>query len=190
MISIRYNVIGNKSAKDQESTYNKIANDIMRDEIGMDGIARSLANIYPKDDEFQHDFVAKTMPSRQSSRKLLFSLRRIDQHLSVSNAEPSVDLTLEHVLPYNPGDQWQEAFGRENYESAIDRLGNMALLPPNRNPGQEPFEQKRRILEESGYCINGHIAGYREWNIDSLQEHQQWLATQAKTLWRADSLEK
>ena len=190
VISIRYNVIGNKSAKEQEIAYNKIANAIMHDEIDIDEVARKLKPVYPKDEQFHQDFIKKTMPSRQSSKKIMFLLRRIEQHLSDNNEEPSVNLSLEHVLPYNPEDHWQEIFGRENYEQAIDRLGNMAILPKNRNPGQQPFEEKRQILRDSGYRINRHIAEYNEWNIESLLEHQKWLADQAKTVWRADSLEE
>ncbi len=192
VISIRYNVIGNKSSKEQESIYNRIANTIMCDEDKTDiaEIARRLSPIYPKDDEFQQDFITKTMPSQQSSKKIMFLLRGIEQHLSPANESSASNLTLEHVLPRNPEDHWQAAFGRENYELAIDRLGNMAILSESHNLGQEPFERKRQTLKESGYRINQNIAKYKEWNIESLQEHQKWLADQAKTVWRAGSLEK
>ena len=190
VISIRYNVIGNKSSNEQESIYNRIANMIMSDENNIDEIAHKLAPIYPKDDEFQQDFLTKTMLSRQSSKKILFLLRRIEQHLSDNNESPALNLTLEHVLPRNPVDNWQMAFGRENYEFAIDRLGNMAILPQSHNPGQEPFEHKRRILKESGYHINQNIAKNEEWNIESLQNHQKWLADQAKSIWKAGALER
>ena len=193
VISIRYNVIGNKSSKEQESIYNRIANTIMgnADKTDIAEVARRLAPVYPTDDEFKQDFSTKTMPSQQSGKKIMFLLRRIEQHLSPVNQSPALNLTLEHVLPRNPEDYWQESFGRENYEPAIDRLGNMAILPASHNAGQEPFAQKRQILKESGYCINRRIAEeYEEWNIESLQHHQKWLADQAKTLWRADSLDK
>ena len=191
VVSIRYNIIGNKSPNEQENIYNRIANAICNeDRTSITEIARMLAPVYPEDDAFEQDFTQKTMLSRQSSKKIMFLLRHIEQHLSSANEEPGPNLTLEHVLPRNPEDHWQAAFGRENYEPAIDRLGNMAILPASRNPGQEPFAEKRQILQASGYCINQHIAEYNEWDIESLQDHQKWLAAQAKSVWRADSLEK
>ena len=189
IISIRYNVIGNKPAKDQETVYNQIANNIMADRSNATEIAHNLKPLYLKDTEFHQHFADKTMPSRQSSKKIMFLLRRIERHLSMNQEIPSASLTLEHVLPYNPEEHWQEAFGRQNYERAIDCLGNMAILPDSRNMAQQPFHDKRQRLKESGYRINQNIAKYSEWTMDSLQEHQSWLADQAQTIWRADALE-
>lgn len=97
-------------------------------------------------------------------------------------------MTLEHVLPANPDDDWQQDFGRTTYNDAIDRLGNMALLSGKANLAQEPFDEKREILQKSGLRINQNIAKYDQWNIDNLGQHQNWLANQAKTVWKISQL--
>lgn len=190
VVSIRYNVICNKSAKDQESLYNEMANELMGESPNLKhgNLTDSLQAVYPDDASFSVAFAAKTMSSTGDSKKILFLLRKIEQQLS--GEEPPLTLTLEHVLPASPDDAWQERFGRNNYEDGINRLGNIALLPSKQNLGQEDFAAKKREgLGNSPYKINQHIAEYEEWNMDSLQDHQKWLAKQAKTVWKITQLQ-
>lgn len=188
VVSIRYNVICNRGAKEQEGIYNDMANELMQGDHAKRGnLTDRLQAVYPDDASFSAAFAAKTMPSARSSKKILFLLRKIEPQLG--GEEPSHTLTLEHVLPASPDDAWQERFGRNNYEDGINRLGNMALLPRKQNLGQEDFATKREVLGNSPYKINQHIAEYEEWNMDSLQDHQKWLARQAKTVWKITQLQ-
>ena len=187
VVSIRYNVICNRGAKEQESIYNNMANELMRDDHAKRGnLTDRLQAVYPDDASFSAAFTAKTMSSARNSKKILFLLRKIEQQLG--GEEPPLTLTLEHVLPASPDDAWQERFGRNNYEDGINRLGNMALLPRKQNLEQEDFATKREVLGNSPYKINQHIAEYEEWDMDSLQDHQKWLARQAKTVWKITQL--
>ena len=187
-MSIRYNVICNYFPNVQEQTYNQIANKIMAGEKSLNKLIAMLSNLYPDDDDFARKFEIKTIPSRQSSKKILFLLRKIEQQLG--GKEPPTSLTLEHVLPYSPDQSWQEYFGEGAVEQGIDRLGNMALLDQNQNMGQESFAQKRKVLRNSNGHINKHIAECAEWNMDNLHDHQRWLAQQAKTVWKISQLDK
>ena len=181
VLTLRYNVICNLATNDQERMYNITANQLINEDLSLQEVMDRLRPIYPHDIEVRQRFGDKSMPSRRSNKKIMFLLREIEMHLS---GRAPQNLTLEHVLPYNPEDDWQAYFGRETYENAIDRLGNMALLPSNQNMGQEVFEQKREILQTSEYRINRHIAEYPEWNMNCLEEHQRWLAKQATAVWK------
>ncbi len=181
VLTLRYNVICNLATNDQERMYNITANQLINEDLSLQEVMDRLRTIYPHDVEVRQRFGDKSMTSRRSNKKIMFLLREIEMHLS---GRAPQNLTLEHVLPYNPGDDWQAYFGRETYENAIDRLGNMALLPSNQNMGQEVFEQKREILQASEFRINRHIAEYPEWNMNCLEEHQRWLAKQATAVWK------
>ena len=181
VLTLRYNVICNLATNDQERMYNITANQLINEDLSLQEVMDRLRPIYPHDIEVRQRFGDKSMPSRRSNKKIMFLLREIEMHLS---GRAPQNLTLEHVLPYNPEDDWQAYFGRETYENAIDRLGNMALLPSNQNMGQEVFEQKREILQASEFRINRHIAEYPEWNMNCLEEHQRWLAKQATAVWK------
>ena len=182
VLTIRYNVICGRIANQQEHIYNHTANQLIKENLSLHEVIRQLRPIYPHDAEVRSSFGNKSMSSRRSAKSIVFLLRSIERHLS--GQEPAGPLTLEHVLPYNPDDDWQDYFGRETYESAIDRLGNMALLAKKQNMGQENFEQKRAILSNSPYRINQRIAQYSEWNMECLNEYQQWLARQAAAVWQ------
>lgn len=188
VISLRYNVICQRSANDQEKIYNQLANRMTNEpQTPPNELKDALKPIYPDDNEFHSAFAGKAMPSRQSSKKILFVLKSIEIHLSKGDM-PSALPTLEHVLPYHPDDKWKEYFGIQTYNEAIDRLGNMAILSKSDNMANEAFGHKREVLLRSGYHINHHMAQYNDWDIETLSNHQDWLAKQAKAVWKIEGL--
>lgn len=187
IISIRYNVICQKGAKDQERIYNKIANKLSNEnQFHLCNLKKDLKPIYPNDNEFKAAFSRKSLPSRQSNKKILYLLKSIDTHLDHKNSHDN--LTLEHVLPFHPNEDWMNYFGTTTYEDAIDRLGNIALLSRQDNMADESFIEKKEILEKSHSAINQNIAHYDKWDIDNLEKHQNWLAKQASSVWKISGL--
>ena len=187
IFSVRYNIIGNRLPNVQETLYNRMANEIANNRKRVADVISMIGGLYPSDEAFKSDFAVKTMPSRNSTKKIMLLLRLLERHISAGEV-PAVELTLEHILPYAPNDEWQEYFGRDDYLQAVDCLGNFAILPAVQNMGQEAFAEKKRKLAESSYQINQHIAGYPSWDMDHLRAHQTWLAKQAASLWRIDEL--
>lgn len=188
VVSIRYNVICGKDAKEQERRYNELVNRIPKEPntAGKKIITNTkkvLSSICPDDGEFTSAFSRKIMLSKQHPRRILHLLSKIEKHCS-GGAPPPADLTLEHILPRSPDNNWREYFGHATYYDARERLGNIALLPESKQLGQETFEEKQKVLESSGLAINKEIAKYDCWDIDSLNQHQQWLAKQATAVWR------
>lgn len=187
VISVRYNVICKKSPNEQERQYNLIANLVMRkDGLLFADLKKQLTNaVYPPDKEFISAFSVKTLPSKQSSKRIVYLLTAIARH-GDGGKLPLDNLSVEHVLPYHPASDWQEYFGIDTYSEAIDRLANFALLPAkkNRAAGRDSFVEKKRILENSGLKINRQIAAYEDWNMEAINKHQTWLADQARTVWK------
>ena len=187
-ISIRYNVIGGKVANDQETLYNRLANKLnAQPNLKPEDIKQELKPVYPNDTEFESAFRNKQMPSRQTNKKIVFLLSQIEKHIN-NEYELSSDMTLEHILPQKPNDTWQESFGRDTYNDAIDRLGNLTILTDKDNLAQQPFERKREILKESKLALNRKIAEYKTWDMDNLDEYQGWLAKHAVSVWKIDGL--
>ena len=187
VVSIRYNVICGKNAKEQERVYNELANEITKraniaDKKIIAKTKETLSSICPDDGEFRHAFSRKSMIKRHN-KKILHLLSKIEAHCNEGNA-PSPNMTVEHVLPYSPENHWQESFGLDTYYEARERLGNIALLPKSKPLSQEPFEKKRKVLKKVGLAINNKIAEADTWDIESLNQHQHWLAKQATAVWR------
>ena len=187
VISVRYNVICQKSPNQQERRYNLIANSVMREDgLLFTDLKKQLTNsVYPPDHEFVSAFAIKTLPARQGSKKIIYLLSAIARHADAGNVSTD-GLSVEHVLPYHPASDWQEYFGLDTYSEAIDRLANFALLPgpKNRAADRESFADKKRLLRDSGLKINRQIAAYEDWNMEAINSHQRWLANQARTVWK------
>jgi hypothetical protein len=91
---------------------------------------------------------------------------------------------LEHVLPENPGKNWPDI------EAAIHstyyrRLGNMALLAAtlNRDIGNDPFAEKKKVLASSDYQLTKEIASQVSWRPSEIEDRQQRLAALAVQAW-------
>ncbi|MCA8834879.1 MAG: DUF262 domain-containing protein, partial [Proteobacteria bacterium] len=79
-ISIRYNVIGEKIANDQETLYNKIANDLYNNpKLKPNDIKHRLKPVYLNDTDFESAFRIKQMPSRQTNKRIVFLLSQIEK---------------------------------------------------------------------------------------------------------------
>ncbi len=184
-LTIRYNVICNYSANDQEKRYNAIAKKIA------DGIinrASSVKNssefreLYPDDSSFKASFTFYKMPSRRSSKKIRFLLSQIENQ-SGRNID-YLRVTLEHVCPYNPNQDWNTSFG-EGIHDVSDRLGNMVLLDRD-ELGRSSFEDKQKEYLESPYRLAKKVAEYQEWTLASVNSYQEWLSDLAVRTWRVD----
>jgi hypothetical protein len=115
----------------------------------------------------------------------------IEHH--ISGTEPDADspqLTLEHVLPVNPGEQWT-AFPMSRGDDTPFRLGNLALLEAsiNRGLGNAGFVDKRAGYGDSAYATTRMIAEQNtEWTVERIANRQRWMADQAAAIWRISQL--
>lgn len=92
--------------------------------------------------------------------------------------------TLEHILPENPQEGWEQ-FSDSIIEEARFRLGNITILEEslNQKAGNKNFEEKRDMYKTSILGITRRIAEENdEWNLDRLAARQRWMASQAKTI--------
>jgi len=186
VLSIRYNVICHISPSEQETKYNQIAIKIHEKAFKRASHVRNsdlFKNLYPDDNTFSNAFEFHKMPSRQTAKKVRFILAAIESYLG--NQIKENDISLEHVCPYNPHEIWINAFG-EGYEEVKDRLGNMILLPKriNRDIDTKPFTQKKAVYAASGFKLAKKAASYEEWNKQSVDDFQHWMAKQATQTWK------
>lgn len=185
--SIRYNAICNNQANEQERVYNKLS---IKVASGNHKRASHVKNdpefrkIYPSDEDFSGAFQYKALPSRRTQKKIKYLLHAIEAKIS-NKSYDEISGTLEHILPYNPTSEWRSYFGNDDCDDAVDRLGNIILLakPDNNDADREPFEVKRKIYEGSGYIITKKVAEFSEWNRETLNEYQKWLAQKAIETW-------
>lgn len=185
VLSIRYNVICHLSPSEQESLYNQIAIKVSGKQYKRASHIKNgeeFRRLYPNDDTFFNAFEFHRMPSRQTAKKIRFLLAEIESYLGYSCDFNKT--TLEHICPYNPEQQWVDSFG-EGINDVKDRLGNMLLLDKDELK-RATFEQKKNKYGNTPFLLAQKVTDYDEWNLDSVNEQQRWLAEKAIQTWRVD----
>lgn len=192
VVSFRYNVIGGRQSNDQEMVYNRIACGLSAGEIGsvQAAIAR-LRPVYPEDEEFRAAFAEKALrtTSSRNNRVVRFILFRLEAQLSGQHFDfESAKYGVEHVLPENPNDGWDQ-FDDQQREASTYRLGNMTLLTTaaNRDLGNSGYAEKHSTYQQSDFAITRKLAeDFDTWTVEKLHSRQGWMAKQATGIWRID----
>lgn len=194
VISMRFNVIGSYSTAEQERTYNAVSERVGKGEIqNLGAVLAAMPSIYPGDVAFRSAFAEKTIRTTQSrnNRVVRYILCALEKHLSGQDYSFTSDsFSVEHVLPQNPKSAW-EAFGNEEAEALVYRLGNMTLLQTgaNKDIGNAAFGAKRAAFENSGFAITRKLAAdHADWTPERIASHQNWMANQATAIWRIPQL--
>lgn len=151
-----------------------------------DQLAKKMASYVPTDAEFVEAFtnarVSRTHLARYYLRALEKTAKGLPQPEYVAN-EDVADITLEHILPLNPGRDWQIA--DEAAQAAQKLLGNMVLIRANQNReiANLGFEAKRAALGKSGYDLTKQVVKYKTWTRDDIRDRQAALAKLAVKTW-------
>lgn len=150
--------------------------------------ARELYDIFPSDAAFKDAFVLK---QERTAKKANFVLYRIETEAGRQKGvkteyKPDTALTVEHILPKNPSQEWNQLFHdpSKNIEDYKYRLGNMCLLDEtNRGLGSKGFEQKKKAYKGSSLVLTKEVARFKEWNFDAIEERQKQMAELAVKAW-------
>ena len=189
VVSFRYNVICGRASNEQERLYNRIACEVSAGSIAdaAEAVA-ALRPVYPSDEEFKAAFADKELRAggsrnRNAARLILF---RIEKHLSGKSFDAaSAKYGIEHVLPQNPGEGWEQ-FDERQKKAAVYRLGNMTLLEAdaNRGAGNAPFSEKRAVYRSSEFAVTKGLAEhFEDWSMETIRSRQSWMAEQAAAVW-------
>ena len=152
----------------------------------------TLDGIYVRDEDFRASFIAKQGLTNQKAAYLLRMIEHEERNRKLggtaSELQPGQHLTVEHILPKNPGNEWQEEMAADSnlvHDCAL-RFGNMCLLsqPRNRLAARKGFEQKKTVYKSSEVLTTRQITNHCDWNRKSIEQHQTWLASRAVDIWK------
>ncbi|WP_309231763.1 DUF1524 domain-containing protein [Nocardia sp. SYP-A9097] len=123
-------------------------------------------------------------------------LQRLEE--SYEHPEPvdfvNAKLTIEHVLPQQPGPEWLTALAvgiadgetpQDVHERLVHTLGNLTLTAENSKLSNHPFERKQDLLAGSHLEMNRRIAATSTWGVAEIAARADELADQAIKLWPA-----
>lgn len=189
VISFRQTVIGGYHGSKLEDEYNKVALKIANNEItNATQIANELKSLYMSDTDFKNDFSTISINTRRNKklvRYILFELENQTNNNGNTYDFEENPATIEHILPENAKEEWEQFFSKNVMENYVFRLGNYTLLEEgkNRDIGNKTFDIKKEIYKESAFKSTNSI-NYPEWNASNLDKRQTELAKIATTIWK------
>ncbi|MBL7645271.1 MAG: DUF262 domain-containing protein [Candidatus Hydrogenedentes bacterium] len=151
-----------------------------------------LRPIYVEKDRFVQAFAELEVSTRGQKKKLAkYILCALERDASGRPCDYQTDPgSIEHILPENPGAEWEAIFSQDRQEKYVYRLGNLALLQAaaNRNVGNSGYDVKLQAYASSHYDSTRLVASIapEEWTPELLNERQRQMAVRAEHLWRSD----
>lgn len=152
------------------------------------------ARMWPGDDSIREAIRNRPFYKAGRATQRFQVLRRLEESYNAS--EPvdydKAQLTVEHVLPQSPAQQWfdllaEEAEDGESPEELhallVHTLGNLTLSGDNARLSNHPFRRKQEILDFSALRMNQSIAAEERWGRAQILARADELAERAVRLW-------
>jgi hypothetical protein len=190
-ISYRYSVICRYQTNIMDKIYNKASISVCNGNgsIGVGEILNSIKELYITDDDFKNSFEGKTFNTNNSNHKkqARYTLYKIEGQIKNGNKyDYASDAgTIEHILPENLTQEWEQIFSEDEHIRNVYKIGNFTLLESNKNReiADKIFSDKEKVYCTSKYAIT-KIINASEWNINAIKGRQSKLANIACGIWK------
>jgi hypothetical protein len=150
-----------------------------------------LKDIYVSDPDFRQAFQTKEERSSPKAHYLLRKLEIEEKRIASSDGarvnDPGIGLTIEHILPKNPGAEWDDVISDDPaiVEDCVYRLGNLCLLGKlNKEVGRKPFSKKRTEYVKTDVLSTQSLTRFSEWTRQEIDQRQAAMAKRAVSIWR------
>lgn len=138
---------------------------------------------WPRDDEFAEAFKSRPQYGR---KHVSYLLRCFEQSFAHKEAVDLSEVTIEHVMPQTLSDEWKHTLGKD-YEVVqskwLDTMGNLTLTAYNTELGNQPFTEKKKLLQGSHIDLNRWIVNQELWDADTIRARAKMLFDIALELW-------
>lgn len=193
VLIVRYQLIGGGRTGRLEVNCARVAHRIFIGECRTASQAGELLkDVLPNDSEFKEAFNTK---QEKNSQKARFILSKLENQLRLTRLsptaarelEPSISLTLEHIFPKSPNEDWAEIVYTDSTfaEDCTYRLGNLCLLTNvNRSLGNKSFNEKKTTYEQSDLFLTKDLATHDNWDRENVERRQSEMSDLALAYWR------
>ena len=145
---------------------------------------------FPSDAEFMDALVHRDLYQVLRSRGTKYMLYTMEAYSPFPKGLPPFDdetITIEHIMPQTLNTHWKNYLTKEtmqNFESALHRLGNLALTNYNGEMSNKSFADKKQIYKDSKYYYTTRITDYEKWQITEINDRTNKLAKEALKIWQ------
>jgi len=192
-LAFRYTVVSRLNTNPLEVAYHRASKAVNDGTVrGPRELFEVLRPIYVLDEQTEIDFTFLSIPTRGPRKRLVkYILARLEEDQSGRSCNAETDPgTIEHIMPENPGPDWEEEFPAATQEAVVNRIGNLTLLEANLNRelGNARYTDKVQAYAQSRYTLANTIAeaAPEDWTPGLLDERQRRLAARVVHLWRSD----
>lgn len=186
IISFRYNIISGMNPNEQERVYNQIAVKLYKNEINsIAEIKQGLKEIYIDNGQFEANFASKSFNTTSKKRLVKYILAKLEKDAAKIDIDPdSSNYTIEHILPKNPGNEWNY-LSPADQQTGLYQLGNMVLLESkiNQDIQNSRFAEKKERYKDSKLTLPKEIDA-EKWDLQAIKKRQQKMAKRASHVWR------
>lgn len=186
-VTFRYNITG-ASVNELERGYSDAAIAVRKSgKRNAKAVFIHLKPLYIADQAFQDAFATNFFSKSDIARYVLGELNaesETDGALGISD-----EVSLEHILPRNPGPEWKKTFSDEEIQNSVELIGNLTLLEKgkNRGIGNKDFKSKQTAAyTPSKLAINASLHGVTDWSAGEIEKRSKSLAKTAAKVWRVD----
>jgi len=188
-LSFRYNTIGGQNPNELERVYGRASVAVYEGNITLakDVFLGYLKSVYLDDNSFKNDFKNKQVNTNKSNYLVKYILAKLEvQYGGTEPAIASKNLSIEHILPENPTDEWVELFQNVEVQDYIFRLGNFTLLEAGKNKAADrrSFAEKQAIYLGSNFKLSCEQTDFSVWNAASISSRQADMANKAASVWK------
>ncbi len=184
--SVRFLIYGGRGGL-LDTQYSLRAMDVGTNAIATASALRdAMQKHVPTDAEFEAAFATARVSRARLARYYLRAIEKTRQGTKDAEFVPNEEVeavNLEHVLPLNPGDEWD--IESDKAEAAQKLIGNMALMASGENVANanEAFTKKKAAYAKSKFETTKELASYATWDTNSIQKRQADLAKTAVKTW-------
>lgn len=195
VLTVRYQTVGRRRTGLLEIASARVAYGVFVGEFNTPKkVWKEYSQLVPNDKEFLEDFGRWYERKAARARYVLAELEKAEFRQSHQGADPEEippweELTLEHVFPVNPGNEWSNEMKAdpELLQEHVHRIGNLCLLQekPNKGGSSKGFSfKKEQILDESKLTLTSGIAQtYDKWDRSAIEHRQEQLSQLAIIAW-------
>lgn len=148
-----------------------------------------LRNEWPRDAEFRDKFQTFRLYSGRLARTrlVLGALERSFGHKETVDLNETI--TIEHIMPQTLNEQWLTMLGEralEIHAQWLHTVGNLTLSGYNPDMGNQPFEEKKKVLRDSHIELNRDIVACEVWDESTIKLRSAMLADRAVAVWKRE----
>lgn len=189
IITFRYN-LSDLNPNEAERVFSKVANDISNKKvINAKEAIIALKSLYVSDDNFVQAFSTLIINTKRKKELAKYILVKIENQIANKDYQPEDAVsTIEHILPENPGSNWDEVFPVDIQEDYIYRLGNYSLLEAsinNKLDSNLSFSEKLKKYKTSSYKLSNEYCNYEKFTPSEVALRQEKMAKIAKGIWKS-----